>query len=85
MRLVVAADKLHNARAMLADYRAIGEELWKRFNASKSDLLWYHREVTEVLKKAGTNPLVEELDRVVTELDRLSSAVASGTADAVSL
>ncbi len=70
--LVAAADKLHNARCMLADYRAIGDELWKRFNApTKEEQLWYQRAVTEVLKKAGSNPLIEELDRVVTELERL--------------
>lgn len=71
--LVASADKLHNARCMLADYRQIGEELWERFNASKEDLLWYHRAVTDALKKAGTSPLIEELDRVVGELKRLSS------------
>ena len=73
VRLVAAADKLHNARAMLADYRAIGPLLWYRFNAPKEDLLWYHRAVTETLKQAGTSPLIEELDRVVTELEKLTS------------
>jgi hypothetical protein len=73
VRLVAAADKLHNARAMLADYRAIGSLLWYRFNAPKEGLLWYHRAVTETLKQAGTSSLVEELDRVVTELERLTS------------
>ena len=58
---------------MLADYRAFGEELWKRFNAPKEEVLWYHRVVTETLRKAGTSPLIEELDRVVTELERLAS------------
>jgi hypothetical protein len=58
---------------MLADYRAIGEKLWKRFNAPRVELLWYHRAVTEALKKAGSNPLVDELDRVVKELERLAS------------
>jgi hypothetical protein len=57
---------------MLADYREIGEELWKRFNAPREELLWYHRAVTEALKKAGSNPLVEELDSVVGNLERLT-------------
>lgn len=74
VRLVAAADKLHNARAVLADFRAIGEDVWKRFNAPKAEVLWYHRAVTEALKEAGPSPLVEELDRVVTELERLASA-----------
>jgi len=64
VRLVGSADKLHNARRMLADYLEVGENLWKRFNAPKEELLWYHRAVTETLKKAGgSNTLVEELDR----------------------
>jgi hypothetical protein len=70
--LVAVADKLHNARTMLADYRTIGDELWKRFNASKEDQLRYLRAATRELKKTGTGPLVEELDRVVTELERLA-------------
>jgi GTP pyrophosphokinase len=28
---VSVADKVHNARAILQDYRAVGEELWSRF------------------------------------------------------
>src|SRR5450432_1830799 len=30
-RLVSTADKLHNARSILADYREIGEPIWERF------------------------------------------------------
>ena len=32
VRLVSASDKLHNARAILRDYRRLGEALWPRFN-----------------------------------------------------
>src|SRR5918911_197645 len=42
VRLVSAADKLHNARAILADYRVLGESLWKRFNGGKEGTLWYY-------------------------------------------
>lgn len=72
VKLIAAADKLHNARTMLADYRVIGEELWKRFNAPKEDLFWYYHEALEALKAGGPAPLVEELDRVITELERLA-------------
>src|SRR5687768_11858165 len=37
--LVSAADKLHNARAILTDYRRIEEALWKRFNAGREGTL----------------------------------------------
>ncbi|MGA8540589.1 MAG: HD domain-containing protein, partial [Terriglobales bacterium] len=45
--LVSAADKLHNARAILADYRELRDELWSRFNASKEEQLWYYGALVE--------------------------------------
>ncbi|MCC7354709.1 MAG: HD domain-containing protein [Anaerolineae bacterium] len=72
VRLVSAADKLHNARAILADYRAIGDALWSRFSGGKEGTLWYYRSLVEVLREPETTPLVEELARVVSELERLT-------------
>ncbi len=69
VRRVAAADKLHNARAVLHDYRHLGERLWRRFNAGKKDQLWYYDELVKVLKGKGRRgPLVRELGRVVHEL-----------------
>jgi len=77
VRLVSAADKLHNARAILADYRVMGEALWDRFNGGKAGTLWNYRSLVEAFRQAsGSIPLVEELDRVVSELERLASAEA---------
>jgi len=73
-RLVSAADKLHNARAIAKDYRGIGEQLWKRFNASKDETLWYYRALVQAFRKTLKNPVVDELDRVVTEIELLASA-----------
>lgn len=70
VRLVSAADKLHNARSVLADYRAIGEDLWGRFNGGRSGTLWYYRAVADAL--AGGDPVADELDRVVADLERLA-------------
>jgi GTP pyrophosphokinase len=79
VRLVSAADKLHNARTILADYRALGESLWSRFNGGREGTLWYYRALVDVLRDTGPPPMVEasiieELDRVVSELERLASA-----------
>ena len=71
-RLVSSADKLHNARAILADYRVLGEKLWKRFSGGKDGTLWYYRALSETYRRAGGNPLTEELDRVVAEIERLA-------------
>jgi (p)ppGpp synthase/HD superfamily hydrolase len=76
VRLVSAADKLHNARAILADYRARGDSLWTRFNAGKDDILWYYTGLVAAFRQAepGSNPLVEELARTVDELTALVSS-----------
>lgn len=70
VRLVSAADKLHNARSTLADYRAEGEAVWKRFTGGREGTLWYYRALVDTLRAAGPTPLVEELDCVVAELER---------------
>jgi GTP pyrophosphokinase len=75
-RLVSAADKLHNARCILADYRALGEALWGRFNGGKAGTLWFYRALVRAYGAAGSTPLVEELDQVVSEIERLATARA---------
>ena len=74
VRLVSVADKLHNARAILRDYRLHGEDLWNRFNGGKDGTLWYYHSLVEAFSKADRNELVEELDRVVSEIMRISKA-----------
>ena len=74
VRLVSAADKLHNARSILMDYRRLGKELWSRFKGDKEGTLWYLRSLVPVFRSAGSTPLIDELDRVVTELERVCGA-----------
>jgi GTP pyrophosphokinase len=71
VRLVVTADKLHNARSLLRDHRRLGPSLWTEFHGGRDGTLWYYRAAVEALKSAGTAPLVEELDRAVAELESL--------------
>jgi (p)ppGpp synthase/HD superfamily hydrolase len=71
VRLVSAADKLSNARETLHEVRTHGEAIYERFAGKKSGTLWYYRELLRVFRAAGSNPLVEELERVVSELERL--------------
>lgn len=74
VRLVSAADKLSNARETLYEVRVHGESVYERFAGKKQGTLWYYRELLRVFRLAGTNPLVEELGRVVSELVRLSNS-----------
>ena len=74
VRLVSACDKLHNARSLLMDYRVFGEDLWSRFTGRRDGTLWYYRAMVNALRSAGSSPVVEELDRVVSELERFACA-----------
>jgi len=70
--LVSAADKLHNARCILADYRNEGGESWVRFNETDPvQQLWYYRSVIDVFRERLDSPLTDELARTVDELERL--------------
>ena len=68
---VSAADKLHNARQVLGDYRILGEGIWERFKGKREGTLWYYRSVVSVLHDRMPGPLTEELARVVDDLERL--------------
>jgi (p)ppGpp synthase/HD superfamily hydrolase len=72
VRLVSAADKLHNARTMVTDLRIHGPVLWSRFNAGRDETLWYLGALVEAFREAGTTPVVEELARTVAELEAVS-------------
>jgi (p)ppGpp synthase/HD superfamily hydrolase len=74
--LVSAADKLHNARAIVADLRTIGNKVWKRFNAPTDDILWYYGALVLAFRANPAHPIaiVDELEPVVAEMHRLSGA-----------
>ncbi len=72
VRLVSAADKLHNARSVLSDYRAVGEDLWSRFTGGREGTLWYYRAVVDALAAEHDDPVIGELDRVVRDLELLA-------------
>jgi (p)ppGpp synthase/HD superfamily hydrolase len=72
VRLVSSADKLHNAQTILADLRAVGEDLWDRFTGGKEGTLWYYRALVEAYAEAGSNHVIEELDRVVRKIEALA-------------
>ena len=78
--LVSMADKLYNARAILEDFREIGDKLWPRFTAGRDGNLWYYRALLTAFKvriedrPGGGTRLWHELDRAVAEIERLAGA-----------
>lgn len=75
VRLVSSCDKLHNARAILADCQELGDALWSRFNASPADILWYYQSLVHAFGQARQGEpgcrVVRQLALVVKELEDL--------------
>jgi (p)ppGpp synthase/HD superfamily hydrolase len=68
---VSMADKVHNARTILADYRRSGDEIWGRFKGGKEGTLWYYHELIKAYPSTGDGFLLAELKRIISELDQL--------------
>ncbi len=67
---VSAADKVHNAYAILRDLRNVGDKVWERFNARADDIVAYYQGLVRSYREAGGGRLVDELDRIVRAIER---------------
>ena len=67
---VSAADKVHNAYAILRDLRNVGDEVWQRFSAGPDDVLAYYQGLVRAYREAGGGHLVDELERIVRGIER---------------
>lgn len=72
VRLVSAADKLYNAQSILNDYRLLGDGVWERFKGGKNGTLWYYRALVQAFRSVELTPLIDELERVVSEIEKLA-------------
>jgi (p)ppGpp synthase/HD superfamily hydrolase len=77
---VSLADKLHNVRAIVLDYREVGERLWGRFNAERDEVLWYYRSLAATFTRLRPGALATELSEAVRELERLVDTATAGSA-----
>jgi GTP pyrophosphokinase len=76
---VSLADKLHNARSILTDYRTHGDDLWARFGQGRGlATRVYYRELAAAFERERDRvgphaaPAVGELRRVVDEITALA-------------
>ena len=66
LHLVTAADKLHNARAIVTDLQNDGPIVWNRFNAGQEDILWYYTEMLKVLQaKSVSKTIITPLEKSI--------------------
>jgi len=72
IRLVSCCDKLHNARAIVADQRVMGDALFERFTAGKVGTLWYYASLAAEFEKGVSPAPAAELRRTVTAMQKLA-------------
>ena len=65
--LVSACDKLHNARAILAGLRLLGDALFTRFTGRRDGTLWYYDELAGIFADKGAAP-ARSLNSAVTAM-----------------
>jgi (p)ppGpp synthase/HD superfamily hydrolase len=70
VRRVSLADKLHNARSLLTEWRQKGDTIWAQFSKGKEGTLWFYRNLVQVYRETGSDFMTEELDQIVLELSR---------------
>jgi len=66
---VALADKVHNVRSIVRDYRQEGHQLWERFTQKTArEQLWYYGGLLAFFAERRPGPLTEDLWRAVGEL-----------------
>ena len=72
--LVSCADKLDNAEAIKQNFDQIGEKLWERFNAPKSDQQWYYTSLAAAFEQRSTEfgePLTKLSQRLTNTINEV--------------
>lgn len=73
---VSLADKLHNLRSVVEDFRVVGPALWDRFNP-EADTPWYYEQLTAAFGRRaadlgpGALPALNQLRGLCLELEEL--------------
>jgi (p)ppGpp synthase/HD superfamily hydrolase len=74
VRLLIAADKLHNARSIARDLGEVGESLWTRFKGGRAGTLWYYGAMLDFLREGWNHPILDELAESVGRMNALTEA-----------
>ncbi len=57
LKLISAADKLHNCLSIRRDFAEVGDSLWGRFTGGRDGTLWYYDAVAIALADEWSHPL----------------------------
>lgn len=70
-RLIMLADKVHNARSILADHMRVGPEVWNRFCVPRERTLWYYEALLEKFERGLSPVLYDTLNDCVRRMKEL--------------
>ena len=65
VKMVALADKIHNMQCVIAAYCKDGNEIWKRFNATKAEKFWFEEEMLKVFQESVKHPWVQEYEKLI--------------------
>lgn len=70
-RLIMLADKVYNARSILADHARVGDSVWERFSRPREATLWYYESLLEVFERELAPVLYDALGECVQRMKEL--------------
>ena len=71
--LVSCSDKLHNARAIVADLINEGPSVFERFSSTPEQTLWYYRQLATIFNNRKAPP-AKALESAVSQMEALSQS-----------
>jgi (p)ppGpp synthase/HD superfamily hydrolase len=71
-RLIMLADKVHNARSILADHARVGSEVWEHFSVPRERTVWYYETVLEAFDRGLSPVLYDTLSECVRRMKELN-------------
>jgi (p)ppGpp synthase/HD superfamily hydrolase len=71
-RLIMLADKVHNARSILADHARVGSEVWERFSVPRERTMWYYGALLGVFDRGLSPVLYDALSECVRRMKELN-------------
>jgi len=71
-QLIMLADKVYNARSILADHGRVGAVVWQRFAVPRERTLWYYEQLLEVFERGLSPSLYDTLTECVRRMRELN-------------
>ena len=71
-QLIMLADKVYNARSILADHARVGPVVWERFAVPRERTMWYYESLLEVFERALSPFLYDTLTECVCRMRELN-------------